>query len=37
MRTLHQNRKGVPAEIKSKKLKKGGYVSVYKYKIMIMN
>jgi phosphatidylserine decarboxylase len=33
MGTLHQNRKGVPAEIKSAKLKKGEQVSV---RLMIM-
>jgi hypothetical protein len=36
MGTLHQNRKGVPAEIKSAKLKKGEHVSVYKARLMIM-
>jgi hypothetical protein len=30
MKTLHQNRNGVPPEIKSTKLKTGEYVSVYK-------
>lgn len=36
MGTLRQNRKGVPSEIKKSKLKKGGHVSVYKDKLMIM-
>jgi hypothetical protein len=36
MGTLHQNRKGVSAEIKSSKLKKGKHVSVYKDRLMIM-
>jgi hypothetical protein len=36
MGTLCQNRKGVLAEIKRAKLIKGGYVSVYKGRIMIM-
>jgi hypothetical protein len=36
MGTLHQNRKDVCAEIKSAKLKKGEYVSVYKNRVMIM-
>jgi hypothetical protein len=36
METLCQNRKGVSAEIKSAKLKKGEDVSVYKDKLMIM-
>ena len=34
--TLRQNRKGVPAEIKQAKLKKGEHVSAYKDKLMIM-
>jgi hypothetical protein len=33
--TLHQNRKDIPAEIKSTKLKKGENVSVYKDRPMI--
>jgi hypothetical protein len=36
MGTLHQNRKVVPAEIKSVKLKKGENVSFYKTGLMIM-
>jgi hypothetical protein len=36
MRTLHQNRKGMPDEIKKAKLKKGENVVVYKDKLMIM-
>jgi hypothetical protein len=34
--TLHQNRKGVPAEIKSAKLQNGERVSVYTDRLMIM-
>jgi hypothetical protein len=34
--TLYQNRKGVTAEIKNAKLKKGEHVSVYKDRLMIM-
>jgi hypothetical protein len=34
--TLHQNRKGIPAEMKSAKLKRGENVSVYKARLMIM-
>jgi hypothetical protein len=36
MGTLHQNRKGFPAEIKSAKLKTGEPLSVYKDRLMIM-
>jgi hypothetical protein len=36
MGTLHQNRKGVPAEIKSSKLKKKEHVSIYKDRLLIM-
>jgi hypothetical protein len=36
MGTLHQNRNGVPAEIKGAKLTKGECVSVYKGNLMIM-
>ena len=36
MGTFRQNRKGVPAEIKSAKLKKRELVSVYKDRLMIM-
>jgi hypothetical protein len=36
MRSSCQNRKGVPAEIKCAKLKKGEHVSVYKDRPMIM-
>jgi hypothetical protein len=34
--TLHQNREGVPTEIKSAKLKMGEHVSVYRDRLMIM-
>jgi hypothetical protein len=36
MGALHKNRKGVPAEIKTAKLKKGKHVSVYKDRLIIM-
>jgi hypothetical protein len=36
MGTLHQNRKGVPVEVRSAKLKAGEPVSVYTYRLMIM-
>jgi hypothetical protein len=36
MGTVRQNKKGVSAEIKSAKLKKGEHVSVYKDRLMIM-
>jgi hypothetical protein len=36
MGTLSQNRKCVPAEVKSTKLKKGEHVPVYKDRLMIM-
>jgi hypothetical protein len=36
MGTLHQNRKGVPAEIKDAKVTKGEHVSVYKDRLMVM-
>jgi hypothetical protein len=36
MRALHQNRKGVPAEIKSTKLKEGEPVSFYEDRLEIM-
>jgi hypothetical protein len=36
MGTLHQNTKGVPAEIKPAKLKRGEHVSFYKDRLMIM-
>jgi hypothetical protein len=32
---LHPNRKGVPAEIRSAKLRKEKHVPVYKYRLMI--
>jgi hypothetical protein len=35
MGTLRRNRKGIPAEIKSAKLKKGEHVTVYKDRLMI--
>jgi hypothetical protein len=36
METLHRKRKGVPAEMKGIKLKKGEHVSVWKDRLMIM-
>jgi hypothetical protein len=36
MGTLHQNRKGVPAEIKGAKLKKVEHISIYEDRLMTM-
>jgi hypothetical protein len=36
MGTLHQNKKGVPAEIRNAKLKKREHVSIYKDRLLIM-
>jgi hypothetical protein len=36
MKILHQNRKGVPDEIKKAKLKKGESVAVYKDRFIVM-